>query len=615
MAKDTGYFQDEEEWWKQFAFLTPAEQDAVMRDAGYRDSAAAPAFEYAPGGTAEDPYNWAGIDAAMNGYAPGGTAEDPYNWAGIDAAMQAEEPAEALPFNYYGSGLSDDYALGGITDIPEFTASGNLDPFDLSQRAKQINVAQDYGALMLDNILSGMAGPGAYDVSAFTPTYEPAKEVVLKGRNRIDQYKGAGGWEGYVANEIDKGATPSGAMASLRAFIENTDPDDPDLAPERREQLQSITNSLPTLRQQQGPDMSSITGEEPDFWDRYDYDTVFGTAQDLSNSLFEDPAYGYEEVGPDGKTRYYEAEPQEIKTPQMQFFDKYGIPYPVNQYDDPQYLEAQLNAEEGTTPEYRAQEAAGYQRDLQGAGTNISRLRSEEQRQRGLDQELLAAWTAAQPEPAAPRGPAFTTAPGSAGVDFDTQFAPGGGAGAGGLLPQVAGRSATEAQLPTSVMLPGRGPAAQSGGGFGMPSWSRVRDAARGATPMVRQSANGQVGLIGRREEPRPNMGQGFGVFKPGVQREDPAYAQSFFKRTPKGSKDRPIAAKDVDREAMRKRGANASKRTVKAQRERLALEERDPRLNDLARAAELYMLARAGRTPFNDAMAQRRYNASAMGL
>ena len=610
MAK-TGYFDDEEEWWKQFAFLTPAEQAAVMGENGYQGSAQAAPFSYAPGGNAEDPLGWAEIDASMNGYAPGGNAEDPYGWAAIDAATRSQsEPAqtEALPFNYYGSGLSEDFPINDIVNMPEFTASGNLDPFDLSQQVKRLNYGQDYMGLMVDNVLSMLGGPGSYGPDAFTPTIEYGKELNRPGNTWLDQTAGTGGWEGFIADEYKRMGVPnsSAAVAAMRDFVERVDPNDPELTQQERDQIKSITTGLPSLK------ADPVTGESGG----YDWDTVQNVARDYAEEIRNDPTGWQDEA----TGKWYDKEPVEVKTGPMEWYDKYGIPYQNVSYTDPQILDRLLNAEEGTTPEYRAQEAAAYNQEYQGAKAATSRATSQEQQQGDLDRELLAAWEAAQPTatPTTQRGPGFATVPGSAGVDINTQFAPRAGAGAGGLLPQVAGRTATDAQLPTSVMLPGRGKLTspeRPGFGTGLaPGWGNFRGVAKPTTPMVRELANGQAGLIGRNAELRPNMGQGFGVFK-AREREDPAFAKSFFKQAPKGSTDRKIKAKDVDRKAIAKRATQAGDRSMAAYRARAATEERDPRLNDLARAAELYMLAKAGRTPTNDTLAQRRLAASRMGL
>jgi len=590
MAK-TGYFDDEEEWWKQFAFLSPAEQAAIMGENGYQDSA----FEYAPSGNAEDPYGWAEIDAAMNGYALGGNAEDPYGWAAIDAATQSgSEPAEALPFNYYGSGLSEDFPLNDIVNMPEFTASGNLDPYDLSQRNKQIDTTKDYMGLMVDNVLSMLGGPGAYGPEAFTPTIEYGKELVRPGNTWLEQTAGSGGWEGFIADEYKRSgvANPSAAVAALRDFVERADPKDPELTQQERDQLKSITVGLPTMEN----DLGEVST---------DWDAVQGIARDYATEIRSDPTGYYDEA----TGKWYDKEPVETKTGPMEWYDKYGIPYPTSSYTDPDILERTLNAEEGTSPEYRAQEMADYNREYQGARAATSRATSEEQRQGNLDRELLAAWEAANPtqglgptvKPRTSR-PSMTTVPGRAGVEFDTQYGPGGDGA--GMMPKVTGRTATEAQLPTTVMMPGRTPLPQRSQGDGF-SFTRGPQG-----PMVRD-VNGQTGLIGRTETRLPNLGQGFGVFKD-AERVDPAYTPFSFKR---GDKARPLEAKDVDREAMGRRATASKDRSMKAYRERARVEESSPRLNDLRRAAELYMLTKAGRTPTNDALAQRRLAARQMGL
>jgi hypothetical protein len=560
----------EDEWWEAFGYMSPEEQQATMAEMGYVSS--------------------------------GSGTQDP-------------------GFSYFGSGL-DDYPLEGIAATPEFTTKGALDPRDLTQVAKGINVAQDYGSLLVDNALTGLAGPGSYDIGAFTPEVEYGKEIVPSGRNRLESYAGRGGWEGFIANEIMKGGTPSSAMASLQQFLENTDPNDPDLSPEEKTQYESLTNSLP---RNTGDKPIGRESEDLGFWADYDYDRLYNTANEYSDAIFKDDPYGYEEVGPDGKTRYYDKAPEEIKTPQMEFFDKYGLPYPTKSYEDPQYLQAMLDAEEGTTPEYREAEGAKYLEDYGG----IVKKNEEAQAllhggQRAMEEDMLKAWEDAQPEPLATRM-ATTTVPGSAGVEYGRER---------GASPNAPGAAtirgtADQATLPTTVLQPRQGqvlanpqwgtnPASGIGAGK---TWAYTNDqgqmfadnpAAPQNLPQVRALANGLMGVV---QPGTARSGWAETAFNPfGTQpvaedREFSAFTN------PKGSKTRAMTAKDVDMKARTKRASETNKKAQDAWYAQREAEASDPRLNDIKRAAELYLMAQSGRTPYKDAMSQRRLGAQRLGL
>ena len=556
--------KEEDQWYEAFGYLSPEEQDAVMAEMGY-------------------------------------------------------SPQQSLPFAYEGSGLSDYYPLGDIAATPEFTSKGNLDPYDLTQQAKRINVAQDYGSLLLDNILSGIAGPGSYDMGAFTPETEYGKEVTLPGRTRLESYAGRGGWEGYLANEIMKGGTPSSALASLQQFLENTDPEDKSLSDQERTAYQSLVNSLP---KSQATGRTPSEKESQGFWGDYDYETLYKTANEYSDAVFNDPGYGYSETDESGVTRYWDKAPEEIKTPQMEFFDKYGLPYPTASYEDPKYLQAMLDAEEGTTQEQRDTETAGYLRGYEDIVGKRERAENTYRQQGEFDDAMLAAWEANQPKPLATR-PGVTTVPGSAGVELGRERraspnAPG--------AATIMGTS-EQAMLPTTVLQPGRelanpqwGTNPRTGIGAGN-TWNYTNDQGQKfATPpdrpindlRVRTLANGLMGLIGSGVEPQPGMNQGFGILAPGELAESPDF--NIF-RNPKGSKTREMKASDVDRKARTQRAVKQNDAAVAARQAQRDAEAADPRLNDIKAAAMLHYMGLRGRTPLGDAVAQRRAGAARMGL
>ena len=546
--------KEEDEWFEQIGYLPQAEQEAIFAEMGY---------------------------SPTGGFSGFGGEE-----------------------SFYDTGM-EDFPFSGVANIPEYTTKGNLDPFDLTQAAKRLNYTQDLAGASVDNVFSALAGPGAYDVNAFTPQLEYGKEVTRPGTERLQAYAQRGGWEGYIANEILSGATPSSAMASLQSFLENAPPEDPDRPTDADNAYQSIIDSLPRSRETGGtPSEKKAQG----FWADYDYDTLYRTASDYSDAVFKDPGFGHEEVGPDGRTRYYDAPPEEIKTPQMEWFDKYGLPYPTASYEDPKYLEAMLNADEGTDPAYRQAEAQEY---LGGYQDVVGKTKAAEQAmvtQREQDDAMIKAWEAAQPEPVVTR-PATTTVPGRAGIETGRQMTMG-SEGAGRLSPTV-----DERMLPTTVMQPGRVPVAPATKPSARPGiWGGMLNAISDLPPqmpMVRTLASGETGLVDATDEEVGNAFGDLGLWKA----QQGETRDGIFDRAPKGSKDRRMTAKDVDRKEITKRAGKANQRAVAARATQRNVEAQDPRLNDLTRAGYLYGLASAGRNPLNDAMAQRRAAAARMGL
>ena len=568
---------------------------------------------------------------------------------------------------------------GGAAALPEYTSKGALDPFDLTQQAKRVNLGQDYGALMLDNILSGMAGPGAYDIGAFTPEMEYGKEVTRPGAERLASYARRGGWEGYLADEIRNGATPTEALSSLQNFVESTPEEDPDRTPEDDAKVKSILDSLSGMKP---TGMTPSERKDAGFWGNYDYKSLLDTASEYSDAVFNDPGYGYEEVGPDGRTRYFDRPPEEVKTDQMEFFEKYGLPYPTASYEDPKYLQAMLDAEEGTTPEYREAEAGQY---LGGYEDVVGKTKTAEQAMidaREHDDAMIRAWETTQkrnqPPPPITSKPLTTTIPGRAAVPgqpatgpttpgtdmFAQMMAEGGGPTAMGA-PTQPGRPAvpgTPAVGPRDITIPGvnipqnlpaparpqTGPRTAADGRIILTNTEAMNGRRRGdwvnppsdeylvvpddqaaqqaqaparsmlgQTPTIRTLPSGEVGLAPRRGG---FSSTGFGGNEPAFGELDMWQAlggntRGIFDLTDKKAMDRKMTAKDVDRSAITRRATKANDAAVAARQAQRETEAADPRLNDLRNFAYLRALGQQGRTPLNDAIATRRLGARALGL
>ena len=566
---------EDKNWWEEFAYMTPQEQQWVMAEHG---------LPYTP-------------------------------------------PTDAFETEFGVEDEFADYPLAAVGLMPEYTSKGNLDPRDLSQTNKAIDTSKDYAGMLVDNVLSMLSGGGSYDSSAFTPTKEYGNEVVLKGQNRLSDLAERGGWEGYVASKmLYEDMTASQAMAALEDFVSSVPEDDPDQPPEVR----ALRQSLPKARAQTGAAAIAAglapEGGEKGFWDTYDYDRVFNTATELQNAVYEDPAFGYSEVDPNtGQTRYYETAPEEIPTAQMEWYDKYGLPYPTASYTDPKYLQDILNREEGSTPQQRESELAGWEQMYKPVQEGTQRAESDQRQQMEMDRQMLQAWDAIQrPEPLATR-PATTTVPGRAGVQYGRENVPSPNApGARTLRP-----TADEMTLPTTVLQPGRQMAAPlpglgnpaTGAGAGR-TWAYTNNQGQmfdtppgGTPPQVRTLANGMMGVVGQGTTPQPGQGRGFGFLKPGVTSVPAGFDASMFKLAPEGSKTRPMTEVDISPEARNRRFDESEKRAGQARTKQRQVEARDPRLNDIEQFAKLYWLTQRGRSPLQDAIKQRRAGISQLGL
>jgi hypothetical protein len=551
--------KDEKNWWEEFAYMTPAEQEWVMAEHG---------LPFTP------------------------------------------------PVTYAEEG-EDEFPIPQIAGMPEFTSKGALDPMDLTQFNKQIDTSKDYAGLLVDNVLSMLSGGGAYNSDAFTPTMEYGKEVTQPGSERLAQTANRGGWEGYVASKmLYENMTPSQAMGALQDFVEAIDPEDPEADP----QAKALLQSLPRYKRESGPEPP---GAEPKtFWETYDYDRVFNTASELQNAVFEDDMPGW--VDPD-TGRMYEAKPEEIKTPQMEWYDKYGLPYPTASYTDPEYLEGSLNRAEGTTPEQREAEVSAYEPLYGQAAEQTQKMEALQRAQMSIEGELAKAWNEILPQdnrqPLDTR-PATTTAPGSAGVEYGRQR------GASPTAPGAATMRGTsqQATLPTTVLQPGRQMVPLAG--LGNPAtgakagrtWAYTGNGnlfaepppQPKAAPMVRTLASGLTGLVGGGFAPQPNQGQGFGVLAPGEMAKDPMFSAF---TAPKGSKTRQMKESDVSPTARWKRFEESEKRAGRARTQQRQVEAADPRLNDIETYARLWAAMQSGRTPLQDALAGRRAGLSQIGF
>jgi hypothetical protein len=251
-----------------------------------------------------------------------------------------------------GGGFDFSYSGGGSPVQPGvagFTTKGAVDPMSRTEEAGRVNLLQDYGALSVDNILSGYGGGGSYDIDAFTPTYDYGEPLNLKGRRKAEALAGADSWQGVVADLILNGQmNPDEAEAALYKFIE-TPADDPGLTPDEQARKQAVIDSMKPLMAPATNKPPSLTdpgtGQSAATTDPYNSDTIRSFTTQVWSDLMEDPEFAYQdpETG-----AYYDKTPEQamVKTPQMLAYDKFGIPYPVENYQDPKWLDAMAGSTE-----------------------------------------------------------------------------------------------------------------------------------------------------------------------------------------------------------------------------------------------------------------------------
>ena len=497
---------DEDEFWDMFDQLSPQEQDNLLYDQQYSEA-----------------------------------TEMPWTFGG---GMEPE-----LDYGNY-----DLFEMGNV-DIPEMTAKGKVDPFDLSQQAKRVNLAQDYGALTLDNILSGMAGPGAYDIDAFTPTYEYGEPLNMKGRRTAESLAARGGYDGYLANAIfNEGKNPSEAEAEIWAIVDTPD-DDPDRTPEEDALRDSIIKTMPATLEEDplvAAGLRGSTGKQPTGRARFDQKMVRDTAQNLYTQLMEDPEYAYYD---EATGRYYDRTPEEamVKTPQMEFFEKYGLPYPTANYDDPERVSAFAAAETGVSPEDRELEALAY---------------DEEQARMKEQVSGLSARTSGARKALGGLQRAFDEAP---------------------MVREVSVRHGFGEDQDVVT---------HKGGMF--------RQAPRVGTTFEGDIVPYDFGKASNNEDLVTGRGT-FDVFA----KEGP------FSRKKKGKLDEPVTRRGTKQDLRRQGSAfqKAASKTQQASRARNQAQYNDPRLAEIEAMGRMIALRQSGRTPFNDAVALRRQGTRAMGI
>lgn len=305
--------------------------------------------------------------------------------------------SNALPSSQTAGGMApqidpNSYALSQQTAAPvDLNAKGNIVPFDLTTAGATTNVIQDRNSLMPDQTLAMLSGTGAYGPDAFSPTFEPVGTPVQQnGQTLMTGYSGAGGYQGFLAQHMLKGMSPSAAMGELIKTI--VAPDAASLPPEAQQARDELINSLPPRTAQPDPitgvvapvDLTSQQGVANSF----DLKTAGDWATKMYEQVLTDPSIGYT----DPTTGQNYASAKEVKTPAMEFYDKAGLPYPTAKYDDP----SSISAYQDSIAPLGANTVSNWQSAQANTATGVDRAKTAAD-DRGTDlQKLVEAYKATQ---------------------------------------------------------------------------------------------------------------------------------------------------------------------------------------------------------------------------
>lgn len=312
---------------------------------------------------------------------------------------QGGMPLQAQPD--YGSDLGAMLSGG----IPELTAKGKVDPVDLTQMAKRLNYTQDVGGSMFDVAQALFAGPSAWgDETMFQPktTYSgtpiPARKLddgtyapVTASAQMLDDYTKNGGYEGFVADQIRLGKTPSQAIAAVRqlASVDPTSVKDK----KQQQQILDIRNTLPVMYRTDPIDgtpkeVDRSTAKWTDFSEKDMLDFATGlykdkTTSDLSTQTLNfDPSTGA--FYPSMKTEESDAAKK---------FRNAGLPTPFERFDSPEYMQRAFNE---VQPGYQ-QSDEQWGQQMQGlAKTNDDIFKAANQSDKN-QADLAKIWAQVQP--------------------------------------------------------------------------------------------------------------------------------------------------------------------------------------------------------------------------
>lgn len=294
--------------------------------------------------------------------------------------------------------------FGGGVGLPQYTSTGKLDPYDLSQEAQRHNLYQDQVTALMDIGMAGMAGPGAIDPASFAPQVtKPTDRLKTPGLAMLREYAQGTGYRAFLARKMlppeegGEGLNDDEALSDLWKLV--NEPDDEGIDPKLKAQRDSLINSLPANTYQSNqlvpPSMAGGLGGggraqtaagksvEP-----YNTGLVTGFASDLFKGAVEDRA-AMESGWQDPDTgQWYQEAPVTEDSPATLRFHNAGLPTPVEQYTDPKYMQMAIQT---LDPNFESDIAAqaGQTQSIEDEYAAADRASREADKE---DTALRAAW-------------------------------------------------------------------------------------------------------------------------------------------------------------------------------------------------------------------------------
>jgi hypothetical protein len=238
--------------------------------------------------------------------------------------------------------------LSQLQTPPVINSKGVVQPQGTEQMQKETNLFQDRLSLGTDNMLAAIAGQFA--PTAFEPTYKPqGNPVTATGLRQLQSLANTGGWEGFMASQMlpveygGAGMSSSQAKGALLKALKVPDNADEQALAQREELRSSLTPRYETQGESTNPSVKPINKDlstDQGIVNSFDFSDVDQVSRQWQSDLAKDPVIGY--TDPQTGLSYTGALAE--KTPTMEWFDKYGLPYANKRYDDPDEIRRMQDA-------------------------------------------------------------------------------------------------------------------------------------------------------------------------------------------------------------------------------------------------------------------------------
>jgi len=355
--------------------------------------------------------------------------------------------------------------LNQLSPPPVINSKGVVQPSGTEQVQKQTNLFQDQLSLGTDNMLAAIAGQFA--PTAFEPTYKPqGNPVQATGLRQLQSLANTGGWEGFMAAQMlpleygGGGMSPGQAKGALMAALKVPDDADQEALNQREELRASLTPRYETtpLKPGETPPTKDLMTDQG-IVNSFDFSDVDNVSRQWQSDLAKDPVIGYT----DPQTGLSYAGALAEKTPTMEWFDKYGLPYANKRYDDPDEIRRMQDAVAPVAPgqleaeDLRNQQALAANAKARGA---LGEATSQDELLRRAYAQVMkpSAGIGAPVAPVAPAAPVAPSMPGNPGALRPLGLQP------GGLLGPPSGNPGMGAGItpPEMPLAPTRAPAMQA---------------------------------------------------------------------------------------------------------------------------------------------------------